>query len=437
MNELKEIFRNEENKKFTENGDIAYQSTNNKLIDILFMTQYYRNNLSEVPILGNTERERLFARFIRDPRYGLGERDLGRKLMEETGVRASAVVESGRADDLLFMNGEYYKYFFLKNLAKGEYNFQKWSPRLSSGKRSRRMALELINYLKINKSEYRELIKCKTTESILCSGGIVPDYSKVPSLSFIKNKNNFRKNDQDNFQEFLNKCEIGQAKIHTTVTNPYDIMKLVADFNSLDYEQEYKELDILFKQLGKVTFDGILPILDNSGSMHYNDFDSATKAQSIAHYVAKNTNYLNNHIVTFSSDPKLLELGNNYREDCKILNSFSDMSSTNLKGVMDILMQVKSDHPKYLLILSDMEFNAGSSNSKDELMAYYRKNKIKTRIIWWNFNARNKTCPETDNYGNIFLSGYSPQLLALLEQGFDGQAFLDKLLDDYAIKIKE
>lgn len=39
--------------------------------------------------------------------------------------------------------------------------------------------------------------------------------------------------------------------------------------------------------------------------------------------------------------------------------------------------------------------------------------------------------PETDKYGNIFMSGYSPMLLKYLEAGFDGEKFLDALLEGY------
>ena len=54
-----------------------------------------------------------------------------------------------------------------------------------------------------------------------------------------------------------------------------------------------------------------------------------------------------------------------------------------------------------------------------------------TKIVWWNFNSRNTTIPEMDEMGNIYLSGYSPMLLKYLEVGFDGEAFLNKLLKEY------
>lgn len=56
-------------------------------------------------------------------------------------------------------------------------------------------------------------------------------------------------------------------------------------------------------------------------------------------------------------------------------------------------------------------------------------------IVWWNFNAHNVTIPETDDMGNIFMSGYNPMLLKYLKSGFDGNKFLDKLLEEYKSKI--
>ena len=92
--------------------------------------------------------------------------------------------------------------------------------------------------------------------------------------------------------------------------------------------------------------------------------------------------------------------------------------------------------PEYLVVLSDMEFDYGSSMSKDETMRLFKEKGYKTKIVWWNFNARNKTVPETDDYGNIYISGYSPYLLKFLESGFDGYKFLDKLLGEYEKKIR-
>lgn len=103
---LEEIF----NTKVTENGDLAFTKVgNNNLINILFLTEYYQKHLNEVPTLGNSDIEQLFAMFIRDPRFGLGRRDLGRKLLSDTNCSIEQIVKSGRIYDLFFTSNDLQK----------------------------------------------------------------------------------------------------------------------------------------------------------------------------------------------------------------------------------------------------------------------------------------------------------------------------------------
>ena len=50
---MKEIFE----QKYTENGDVAYNTTGDNLLDILFMTEYFQNHLNEVRI-GTSDEEK-------------------------------------------------------------------------------------------------------------------------------------------------------------------------------------------------------------------------------------------------------------------------------------------------------------------------------------------------------------------------------------------
>ena len=108
-----------------------------------------------------------------------------------------------------------------------------------------------------------------------------------------------------------------------------------------------------------------------------------------------------------------------------------DCSNTNFGKVMELLSNLDGDMPEYLVVLSDMEFDMGSSLSKEETMQLFKLKGYKTRIVWWNLNSRNITCPEMDKDGNIFLSGYNPMLLKFLQVGFDAEAFLITLLEEY------
>lgn len=430
MNELKKLFL----EKITENGDLSYLSTGNKLIDILFMTQYFRNNLNKLHI-GNSIKEKIFAMFIRDPRLGVGERDIGRILLAQTNATPENVVLCGRADDLIYIyletKNEIYLDYFITLLKNGDYNAKKWSPRLTSGKESKKLAKILMQKIKISESQYRKLIKCDTTEYRVCNNLKIDDYSKISSLSFLKHKNTFYKQDEERFKEFMKRVNDGIEKINTAVSTPYDIFKKCINKTNDTID---KDADILFKSLKQVNLGSILPIIDNSGSM-YDEADSQGKAKAIGHYVAKNSTYLPNHVITFSSKPRLLELGNTYEEDMRILNSYHDFSSTDFGKVMELLSKLDKDVPDYLLVLSDMEFDEGSNTSKNKTMKLFKEKGIKTKIIWWNFNTRNTTCPELDEDGNIFLSGYNPQLLKFLEVGFNSQEFLNKLLNEYINNI--
>ena len=105
-------------------------------------------------------------------------------------------------------------------------------------------------------------------------------------------------------------------------------------------------------------------------------------------------------------------------------------SSTNMAAVANLLMGLKGEMPDYILVLSDMQWHCGSRWAVADLDAAWKAKGIKTKIIWWNFRC--DTTPFKEESGHIFLSGYSPTLLKFLDANFDGEAFLDKLLGEYA-----
>ena len=105
-------------------------------------------------------------------------------------------------------------------------------------------------------------------------------------------------------------------------------------------------------------------------------------------------------------------------------------SNTDFGAVMNLLQKLNK-YPEYLIVLTDMEFDYGSNQSKEETMKIFKEKGADTKIIWWNLNDRNKTVPEFDEYGNIYLSGYNLQILKLLENKFDMTTYIDKILEKY------
>lgn len=436
MNSLEKAFA----KKKTENGDVAYSTTGNNLLDILFMSEYYQNHLDKVHI-GQSDREKLFSMFIRDPRLGMGRRDLGRVLMQQSGCSAKQVVFAGRFDDLYKTPKAPLGWltYLIGEAKAGNQLAKKWMPRYSS--KNFKAARVFASFLGMNKQEYGHFVKCNTVENQMSRNQWDEiKFEHVPSLASIKYAMAFQKHQSERYNQYLQDVRSGKKELHVATTNVYDIYK---NRNKIDS-------DLFFSKIEK-TQGSWIPIVDTSGSMQDSN-DSFGKACAIGHYLAKCSTYCPNQVLSFSSYPKLITLGKfeynqnpyywkpNYNKDSQYETEIASMytgdcSNTDFGKVMKILGNLEKDYPEYLIVLSDMEFDQGSNQKKDQLMNSWKSQGIRTKIIWWNFNSRNTTCPEIDSDGNIFLSGYNPTLLKYLECGFDGNQFLEKLLSEYSKNI--
>lgn len=444
---LREAFNETE----TWNGDIAYNSSLNKYIDTVFRLSELRCNPNKVDIVldKNNEYDRWFGRVIRDCRYGFGEREVGRLLLEQIEESPENVFNIGRADDIFELGwelvktkkdlrgGKYWKYlidrlssYYRDNSSIETFNLTKWLPRERG--RNKEKVKAFRKTFRLTSKQYRKMIvNNNTVEAILSRQDTVKDYSKVPSLAMLKHFKTFISKDNEKFSKYLEDVRNGKSKMNTGTMTPYDLL--------LKYENgniKAEDCDIIFNEFSKVNLGKIIPIVDNSGSM-YDSHKSYLKARAIGHYVSKNSSYMNNHIITFSDYPKLLKLSDNYKQDMEILDSFNDVGSTNFGRVMGLMSRVSEDLPDYILVLSDMQFNRGSSQSKDEAMKILMERNLKLRIIWWNLCSSETKFPETDKYGNMFLSGYNPTLLKFLETGFDGQKLIDNIIENYKQKMKD
>lgn len=442
--------------KATENGDKAYGTTMNPMLDILFMAEYYSKHLDEIPMIGKSDREKLFAMMMRDPRFGLGRRDLGRRLMLMTDVTPDMVVKAGRYDDLFigwetmpedaFANMCEYLY---KEIRNGNELCKKWMPRYSS--KNLMLARKIAKQFRMNKQTYGHFIKSDTTEQKLSRHNTEDiKFEQVPSLAMIKYFNRFATGEdtKERFAKYQEDVRSGKAELKISTTNVYDIYK----------NREKIDPDLFFSKIEKISGSWI-PVVDTSGSMCDSN-DSIGKAYAVGHYLAKCSSYAPDTVLNFSSHPTLLKLGvaNTYQESYwrssvtrtqkitatspymrEIQSMYTgDCSNTDFAAVCDALKNLdKENAPEWIIVLSDMAFDNGSNQSKDEMMNIFKQNGMNTHIVWWNFNSHDNVSPEIDKYGNVFMSGYSPMLLKFLKAGFNGQKFLDTLIDEYSIAINK
>jgi hypothetical protein len=358
--------------------------------------------------------------------------------MMNTQCSIEQILKAGRVDDLFCLPECFLVWDYLKKeIENGNELVKKWMPRYSS--KHLMLAREIAKYWGMNKQQYGKFIKCNTVEQNLSRKETDKiKFEHVPSLAMVKYANRFAtgSDTKDRYDKYLEDVKSGKKDLKVSTTTVYDVYK----------NRSKIDADIFFDKLEKIKVNCI-PVVDTSGSM-WDSNDSIGKALSVGHYLAKCSTYCPNKVVSFSSRPQLLTLGEkpirNYSEitggyytdstyNKEIASMYTgDCSNTDFGAVMDLLSKLDGDMPEYLVVLSDMEFDYGSKMSKDATMKLFKEKGYKTRIIWWNFNSRNVTCPEMDSDGNIFLSGYNPMLLKYLEAGFNGEEFLRILLNNYA-----
>lgn len=453
MNSIEKLL----NTKRTENGDIAYKTTGDNLTDLLFMTAYFEKHLDQAKI-GTSDREKIFSMFVRDPRFGLGRRDLGRVLMKQADVPAHAIVKAGRFDDLWHIPTDANLLYLRTAVMENNQLAKKWCPRLTT--KDKAIAKALCKHWELTEKEYRKLIKTdKTVEfklsyaeeekgtplNDLFKKGTYThplvdtiDFEQVPSLAMTKYLKCFstREDIKDRFNEYMQQVKENKAKVNVSTATVHDSYKTVNNASTSARENA----DILGKKIVEnatvgVELDAIV-ILDTSGSMGWKEDNSSLlgKAMSIAHGIATHSTYARNQVISFSSYPQLMTItGETLKEQYHSMYT-GDCSNTDFAAVMRILRGLNK-FPEYLVVLSDMEFDYGSRQSKEQTMRLFRDAGAETKIIWWNLNDRNKTVPEFDEYGNIYMSGYNLQLLKLLENKFDMTQYIDKLLSEYCKNI--
>lgn len=451
LNELKRL--NAE--KRTENNDVAYNTTGNPLIDLLFMADFFTQNLEQVSI-GKSEKEQLFAMYMRDPRDGKGYRDLGRKLMELAGNSPEEILEAGRFDDLWHIPTRENIFKFTTEIHLENPLARKWAPRLNG--KYHRQATIIRKIMGLSEKAYRKLIKApETVEYKLSYAEVNPeandlehlfdeniavhplldeiDFAKVPSLAMLKYFKAFIRKDETStrFAEYLESVKAGKEKLNTATARVTDAYKVVK-------HTDEESVDVLASKIVEQETKGLalnaICVLDTSGSMLWSRSNRQTaydRAMAVAHALTTTSTYAPNQLISFSARPQLMTIkGSTIKEQYQSMHT-GDCTNTNLVRVFEILKGLKH-YPDFVIVLSDMEFDLGSRTSKQEWADLAKWNGANTRLIWWNFNGRNRTSPEMDEYGNFYVSGDDLSSLMMIPGVIDMEEYIDRILEEYAKK---
>lgn len=470
------------NRSVTENGAVGFRTTGAKLLDLNFAVSSLRSK-------SETEIETRFAEalgedfvtaivwlfFSRDIRGGMGERRLfricmrylAREFPDKVVKLIPLVAEYGRWDDLLCLLdtrvATTVTNTFLHQLTEDMQRMRegksislaaKWiASANTSSKETRKKAEQLQKAFGWHPSYYRRTLSTlrryiDVTERKMSRNqwGEIK-YEAVPSRANLNYNSAFLRHDEARRREYLGKLEKGETKINSSVLFPYDIVHKYVTYGGYQVGKYDAALEAMWKGLPNTVEDGAgtIVVADGSGSMASpigNTKVSAWEvATSLAIYFAERLpGAYKNKYITFSSKPQIVNFGGSTTLHSKLqtAHAHDECTNTNIEAVFDLILGTaltnrlsQRELPKNVLIISDMEFDAGTRSgwglnfctpSKalfDEIAERYRRAGYRLpRLVFWNVNSRTGTIPVKENdLGVALVSGFSPNVAKMVMSG--------------------
>lgn len=437
------------NRTFTENGAATLKSSTNTVLDLFYTIGASRGKdiipLFEKAVAEDRELAVRVALWARDVRQGAGERQLFRDILRYLEANdfemfkrvVLKVPELGRWDDMLAAQtkegfayvAEVYFNGIMEEYAKfGSSTASKWAPR--KGEVANRLRKEWT----MTPKEFRKFIvsSSQTVEQLMCSKDFASiELPKVPSLAMARYTKAFNKHIPEKFLAYKEALKSGEAKVNASAVYPYDVIKTVDHGDKELANEQWKALP---NYLGE---DFVLPMIDVSGSMSQalgKTLNVMDVAVALGLYVAdKQTGPFAGLSLTFSANPTF----QNYRNDATLADKVYNCRNaewgmnTDIQKAFEAILELairgkvpQSDMPKYLLVLSDMEFDEatrtyGHSGVASTDTMFETAGKLfkyagyeLPNIVFWNLASRNKTVPVTfDQRGTALVSGFSPSIM--------------------------
>lgn len=480
-----------EQEKFTttDNGAVALRSSGDYCLDLFMAIGSLRFDFTDrafqLATRAYVQDKDLFMKILfyaRDIRCGLGERETFRRLLvwlslhglESLEKNISRIVEFGRYDDLLCLLGTPAEKSAIKiisdqlnedleNLKNGKpiSLLAKWLPSINaSSYDSTAYAMIISDALGMSRAEYRKTLsalrkKLKLIENNLREKNYDFDYEKIPSMALFKYRQAFMTNDKDRYNAFLDDVRAGRKTMKTTSLEPYNITsqiitkglrKWMDTTNTPLTAEDKKALDVTWNALPDYTNgQNALAVVDGSGSMYSfvnGSITPASVAFSLGLYFAEHTKgAFRNHFITFSANPRLIEIkGNDIYEKVIFCSTFDEIENTDIEAVFKLILKTavknnlpQSELPEVIYIISDMQFdscseNAEATNYQNAKEMFERYGYKLPSLVFWNVNASSENCPVAkDDNGTVLVSGFSSKLFSMV---------ITNDLDPYTYMIK-
>ena len=398
------VVKNEKNFTLTENSAVALRSTGSNLLDLFSMAGAIRqksaDEVSNMFSLAFDEDRLLTVKLLfycRNIRGGLGERIVSRYMMRWLAQNHPEIMRKnidliplfGRYDDLYSLIGTPAEdemwvllsktiLFDLEHMKKGEpvTLCAKWLKSINtSSKESIALGKLTAKQFGMTEKQYRKtLSKLREYIKVIECTMSAQDwediaYAQVPSRAMKNYRKAFSKHDGERFGQYIEKVTKGEEKINSGALYPYDILVAAG----LTYRNKFSiNADPVLEEQWKALPNYIkkqinaLVMCDTSGSM---EGLPMAIGLSLAIYLAeRNIGAYKDLFMTFSASPEFVELkGKTLKE--KISHIESIVANTDLEAGMDLILKVaienhvsQEEMPKYLYVVSDMQFDAADDN---------------------------------------------------------------------------
>jgi len=448
-------------KTTTANGMKARVSSGNEVVDFFYKAGAMRGQditpLFNSAMSDDEELALRVSQWLRDVRGGAGERQHYRNILLQLEVANHPALpkliaktpELGRWDDLLIFKTDKYKKIAFDTILAGLANVEtaglvaKWLPREKSAKGG--VARELREYMELTPKQYRKLLVSLTNvvETKMCAKQWDEiNFSQVPSLAGSRYRKAFLKNAKTSFETYVQKLVSKDAtvKVNAGAVYPHQVVN-----------QSIGRSDTVAKQFAQAQWDAlpdyladnkILAMIDTSGSMQTSagvgkgaQVSCMHVALSLGMYVATKTKgAFNGLYLTFSSNPVLRKINST-----NVIDAYYEVMGANWGMATDVELAMQlvldtakkgkvsqDDMPKYILILSDMQFNGCTNYIGNPTAQKMFKKQFEDagyevpNIIYWNLKDYDNVPVKFDKAGTALVSGFSPSILkAVLSAKFD------------------
>lgn len=487
MNTFMNGLQNATNYAVTENGAMAYRTTNSKLYDLFALGGAYRKRSDEDCILlfknALEENETLALKclfYLRDCRGGQGERrffrvcyqwlankhaDIARRNFEQ-------IAEYGRYDDIIYtLIGtplENDALNFIKNQlaldieCKTPSLLAKWLPsENASATSTKRMGNVIREYLGMNHKQYRKTLsvlreRINVLERLMSANRWDEiEFDKIPSKAGLIYKNAFARRD------IIAKKYEAFAKSETTTVNastlyPYDVVsKAVTGTSGWGYN--FAKMSDTDRAMVEKYWNNLpdylegkpckmMCVVDTSGSMTGSEASAPINvAIGLGMYCAERIGGpFKDHYISFASRPQLIKIeGVDFVDKVRRIYRTNLCDNTDLIKTFEMLRKISKqanpeDRPETIVVISDMQIDSGSTFSYGTSVAtemeverarWEADGMEMPKLVYWNVEARGDANFLDDGPNVTYVSGCSPIIFQQVISGVTGYELMLKKLN--------